>query len=226
MSRFAIRYPYFIIVCCLMVAVMGVTSLARMPVDLFPSINIPVIVAATFYEGMPPEQIEMDITSRFERMFTLASNIDHIESRSLPGVSIVKIQFQPGTNPDSALTSLSNLAMAELKRLPLGTLPPVILKFDASSMPVCLVTFKGEGLAEKELRDIARYNVRNQIASVPGASVPMPFGGKPRRIQVYVDPIKMQAYDLSIMDVYFTRCSFRFLRTVGISVSSMFAYCF
>ena len=93
-------------------------------------------------------------------------------------------------------------------------------------MPVCLVTFKGEGLAEKELRDIARYNVRNQIASVPGASVPMPFGGKPRRIQVYVDPIKMQAYDLSIMDVYFTRCSFRFLRTVETSVSSTFAYCF
>lgn len=201
MSRFAIRYPYFIVVCCLLAAVLGGASLLRMPVDLFPSINIPVVVAATFYQGMPPEQIEMDITSRMERMFTLAGNIDHLESRSLPGVSIIRAYFQPGSNPDSALTSISNLAMAELGKLPKGTLPPVILKFDASNMPVCLVTFKGKGLGEKELVDIARYNVRNQIASVPGASVPMPFGGKARQIQVYIDPLKLQAYDMSIMDV-------------------------
>ena len=145
MSSFAIRYPYFIVVVCLIICVVGVTSFARMPVDLFPSINIPVVVVATFYSGMPPEQIENDITGRFERFFTLGTGIDHIESRSLPGVSLIKVYFQPGTNPDSAVTSISNLAMAQLRRLPPGTLPPVVLKFDASSLPVCLVTLKGEG---------------------------------------------------------------------------------
>jgi len=201
MPRFALRFPYFIIVCGLMAGVLGVSALLRMPVDLFPSINIPVVMVATFYSGMPPQQIETAITAPFERMFTLASEVDHIESRSLPGVSLIKVYFHPGSNPDSALTGISNLAMATLRRLPQGTLPPVILKSDASSMPVCLVTFKGQGLAEKDLLDIARFNVRNQMASVPGASVPMPFGGKMRQIQVYVDPVKMQAYDLSIDDV-------------------------
>ncbi len=148
MSSFAIRNPYFIVVVCLIIAVVGVTSLARMPVDMFPAMNIPVVVVATFYSGMPPEQIETDITSRFERFFTLGAGIEHIESRSLPGVSVIKVYFQPGTNPDSAVTTISNLAMAQLRRLPPGTLPPVVLKFDASSLPVCLVTFKGEGLNE------------------------------------------------------------------------------
>ena len=97
MSSFAIRKPYFIVVVCLIIAVVGVTSLVRMPVDMFPAMNIPVVVVATFYSGMPPEQIETDITSRFERFFTLGSGIDHIESRSLPGVSLIKVYFQPGS---------------------------------------------------------------------------------------------------------------------------------
>src|SRR5674476_1342953 len=199
MSGFAIRNPYFIVVLCLIVAVLGVSTLARMPVDMFPSMDIPVVVVATFYSGMPPEQIETDITSRFERFFTLGSGIEHIESRSLPGVSIIKVYFQPGTNPDSAVTTISNLAMAQLRRLPPGTLPPVVLKFDASSLPVCLITLKGQGLNETKLRDLGQYNVRNQVANVPGASVPQPFGGKYRQIQVYVDPVKLQANQLSVM---------------------------
>src|SRR5579872_2433402 len=201
MSRFAIRNPYFIVVICLVIAVVGVTSLVRMPVDMFPAMNIPVVVVATFYSGMPPEQIETDITSRFERFFTLGSGIEHIESRSLPGVSVIKVYFQPGTNPDSAVTTISNLAMAQLRRLPPGTLPPVVLKFDASSLPVCLVTFKGEGLNETQLRDLAQFQVRNQIGGVPGASVPQPFGGKYRQIMVYTDPYKLEAHELSLMDV-------------------------
>jgi multidrug efflux pump subunit AcrB len=201
MSRFALRNPYFIVVLGLLITVVGFTSLARMPVDMFPAMNIPVVVVATFYSGMPPEQIETDITSRFERFFTLGSGIEHIESRSLPGVSVIKVYFQPGTNPDSAVTTISNLAMAQLRRLPPGTLPPVVLKFDASSLPVCLVTFKGEGLNETALRDLAQFQVRNQIASVPGASVPQPFGGRYRQIMVYTDPYKLEAHQLSPMDV-------------------------
>jgi len=201
MSGFAIRYPFFIIVLCLMVAIVGTVTLVRMPVDLFPTINIPVVVVATFYSGMPPEQIETDITGRFERFFTLGSNIDRIESRSLPGVSLIKIYFQSGTDPDADLSEISNLALADLRKLPPGTLPPVVLKFDASSLPVCLITLKGQGLNETQLRDLGQYNVRNQVANVPGASVPQPFGGRYRQIMVYVDPLKLQAHELSVMDV-------------------------
>ena len=201
MSGFAIKYPFFIIMLCLIIAVVGVTTVARMPVDLFPDINIPVVVVATFYSGMPPEQIEANITNPFERFFTLGSGIDHIESRSLTGVSLIKIYFQPGTNPDAAVSGISNLAMAQLRRLPPGTLPPVVLKFDASSLPVCLITLKGQGLNETQLHDLGQFTVRNQIANVPGASVPQPFGGKYRQIQIYVDPVKLQAHQLSLMDV-------------------------
>jgi multidrug efflux pump subunit AcrB len=201
MSGFSIKYPYFIIVACLVIAIVGSVTLARMPVDLFPPINIPVVVVATFYSGMPPEQIETNITNPFERWFTLASGIDHIESRSLPGISLIKIYFQPGTNADADLSTVSNLAMADLRRLPPGTLPPVVLKFDASSLPVCLITLKGEGLNETQLQDLGRFTVRNQIANVPGASVPQPFGGRYRQIMVYVDPFKLEANQLSPMDV-------------------------
>src|SRR6476646_9891090 len=201
MSGFAIKYPFFIIMLCLIIAVVGVTTVARMPVDLFPNINIPVVVVATFYSGMPPEQIEADITGRFERFFTLGSGIDHMESRSLPGVSLIKVYFQPGTDADSAVTTIANLAMANLRRLPPGTLPPVVLKFDASSLPVCLITLKGEGLNEARLHDMGQYTVRNQVANVPGASVPQPFGGRYRQIMVYVDPLKLEAHQLSVMDV-------------------------
>jgi multidrug efflux pump subunit AcrB len=172
-----------------------------MPVDLFPPIKIPVVVVATFFNGMPPEQIETDITGRFERFFTLASGVDHIESRSLPGVSLIKIYFQPGYNADSAVTSIANLAMADLRKLPPGTLPPVVLQFDASSLPVCLITLKGEGLNEAKLRDLGQFDVRNQVAGVPGASVPQPFGGRYRQIMVYVDPLKLESHQLSVMDV-------------------------
>src|SRR5215475_741051 len=201
MAKFALAYPYFIIMLCLVVAVVGVTTVARMPVDLFPQINIPVVVVATFYSGMPPQQIEGDITNTFERFFTLGSNIDHIESRSLTGVSLIKIYFKPGTDPDAAASNIANLAMADLRRLPSGTLPPVVLRFDASSLPVCLVTLKGQGLNETQLKDLAQFQVRNQIASVQGASVPQPFGGTYRQIQVFVDPVKLEAHQLSLMDV-------------------------
>ena len=201
MPSFAIRNPFFILMLCLGIVVVGGTTVTRMPVDLFPQIQIPVVVVATFYSGMPPQQIEGDITDTFERFFTLGSNIDHIESRSLTGVSVIRIFFQPGTDPDAAVSEIANLAMADLRRLPQGTLPPVVLKFDASNLPVCLVTVKGKDLSEIQLHDQAQFNVRNQIANVPGASVPQPFGGKYRQIQFYIDPVKLEAVQLSPMDV-------------------------
>ena len=201
MPGFSIRNPYFIIVICLALLVIGVTSVVRMPIDLFPAINLPEVVVATFYSGMPPQDIETDITDPLERFFTLAAGIDHMESRSMQGVSIIRVYFQPGTSPDADVTELSNLALADLKRLPPGTLPPVVLKFDASSLPVALVTVKGEGLNETQLHDYAQFQIRNQIAVVPGAEIPGVFGGTYRQIMVYVDPYKLASRQLSPMDV-------------------------
>jgi multidrug efflux pump subunit AcrB len=201
MPRFALKFPFFIIMLCLVVALVGTFKVMRMPVDLFPRIDMPVVVVATFYNGMPPEQIEADITNTFERFFTLGANIDHSESRSLTGVSLIKIYFKPGTNPNAALSNIANLAMADLRRLPPGTLPPVVLGMDASTQPVCLVTLKGQGLNETNLKDLAQFQVRNQISNVQGASVPQPFGGTYRQIQIYVDPLKMEARNLSPNDV-------------------------
>jgi multidrug efflux pump subunit AcrB len=201
MPRFSIRNPYFIVVVCLALAVIGINALSRMPVDLFPPINLPEVVVATFYSGMPPQDIEVDITNPLERFFTQASGIDHMESRSLLGVSIIKVYFQPGTNADSDVTQLSNLALADLKRLPPGTLPPLVLKFDASSLPVCLVTVKGEGLNETQLHDLAQFQIRNQIAVVNGAEIPAVFGGKYRQAMIYVDPYKLLSRQMSPMDV-------------------------
>jgi multidrug efflux pump subunit AcrB len=201
MPRFSIRNPYFIVVVCLALAVIGINALFRMPVDLFPPINLPEVVVATFYNGMPPGDVEVDITNPLERFFTQASGVDHMESRSLLGVSIIKVYFQPGTNADSDVTQLSNLALADLKRLPPGTLPPLVLKFDASSLPVCLVTVKGQGLNETQLHDLAQFQIRNQIAVVNGAEIPAVFGGKYRQAMIYVDPYKLLSRQLSLMDV-------------------------
>jgi multidrug efflux pump subunit AcrB len=201
MPKFALKFPYFIIMLCLMVGLVGVVNTVRMPVDLFPTIDMPVVVVATFYSGMPPQQVEADITNTFERFFTLAANVDHSESRSLTGVSLIKIYFKPGTDPNAALSNVANLAMADLRRLPPGTLPPVVLGMDASSQPVCLVTLKGQGLNETQLKDLAQFQVRNQIANVQGASVPQPYGGTYRQIQIYVDPLKLEARNMSLNDV-------------------------
>jgi multidrug efflux pump subunit AcrB len=206
MSKFAIRTPYFIVVACLIVALLGAVSVLRMPVDMFPGINIPVVVVATFYSGMPPEQVENSITFRLERFLTLGSGIEHIESRSLTGVSIIKVYFHPGIDPDAAVAMVGGLATAEMSRLPPGTLPPVVLKFDASSLPVCLLTLGGEGLSETQLKDIAQNVIRNQLAGVRGASVPQPFGGRGRQMMLYADPFKLEAHQLSLMDV---------VRTIG-----------
>jgi hydrophobic/amphiphilic exporter-1 (mainly G- bacteria), HAE1 family len=201
MSKFSIGNPYFVIVVCLAVATLGIVSIASMPVDLFPTINLPQVVVATFYSGMPPQDIETDITSPLERFFTMASGIDHIESHSLLGVSMIRVFFQPGTSADADVTELSTLALADLKRLPPGTLPPVVLKSDASTLPVCLVGVSGAGMTETQLHDYAQIAIRNQIAVIKGAEIPPPFGGKYRQIMVYVDPFKLSSRQLSPMDV-------------------------
>jgi multidrug efflux pump subunit AcrB len=201
MSGFSIRNPYLIVVLCLAVMVLGAVSVTSMPVDMFPTVDLPVVAVATFYSGMPPQQIEANITYHLERQFTLAGGIDHMESRSLPGVSLIKVYFRAGTNADSDAATISSLAMSDLRDMPPGTYPPIVLKQDASSIPVALVPLSGSGLNESRLKDIGQNFVRNQLASVPGASVTQPFGGRWRQIMLYADPAKLEANQLSPMDV-------------------------
>ena len=201
MPSFSLRNPYIIIVGALVIIILGATAFTRMPVDIFPDIKIPAVVVATFYQGMPPLDMEDNITFRYERFFTLGSNIEHIESRSLSGVSIIKVFFQPGTDIEGAAAQMGTLAMADLGVMPPGTLPPLVLQFDASSLPVVLVTLEGKGYDETQLEDEARYNIRNQLATVKGASAPIPFGGKFRQVMAYANPQALQARGLSLMDV-------------------------
>src|SRR5579875_1734906 len=201
MPKFALRNPYTIIVGALAITILGLTAFTKMPVDVFPDIKIPAVVIATFYQGMPPLDMEDNITFRYERFFTLGSNIEHVESRSLSGVSIIKVFFQPGTDVEAAAAQMGTLAMADLGIMPPGTLPPLVLQYDASSLPVVLVTVKGKGYSETQLEDEARYNIRNQLATVPGASVPIPFGGRFRQVMVYANPQALQARGLSLMNL-------------------------
>lgn len=201
MSGFSIRNPYLIVVLCLVVMILGTVSVGDMPVDMFPSVNLPVVAVATFYSGMPPQQIETNITYHLERQFTLAAGIDHMESRSLPGVSLIKVYFRAGTDADADAASISSLASSDLRDMPPGTYPPIVLKQDAASTPVALVTLSGVGLNESKLKDVGQNFVRNQLASVDGASVTQPFGGRWRQIMLYADPYKLEANQLSPMDV-------------------------
>ncbi|HEY2484519.1 MAG TPA: efflux RND transporter permease subunit [Candidatus Binataceae bacterium] len=201
MPSFALRNPFTVIVGALIVTILGVTAYTRMPVDVFPNLKIPAVVVATFYPGMPPLDMERDITTRYERFFTLGSGIEHIESRSLPGVSMITVYLHSGVDVDAAAAQFATLAMADLGVLPPGTLPPLVLKFDASSLPVTLVTVEGKGFSQADIEDQARYNIRNQLATVSGASVPMPFGGKIRQIMAYLDRQSLQARGLSLNSV-------------------------
>jgi multidrug efflux pump subunit AcrB len=193
MPGFSLRNPYLVIAGALIVLLMGSTSLFRMQIDVFPQLDTPAVVVATFYPGMQPADIE--------RFFTLTSGIEHMESRSLPGMSVIKVFFHQGTDPDAAASGLVSLAMADLNHMPPGTLPPTVLKSGAGSLPVVLVTLSGEGLSEAELRDIGLYDLTTKLATVPGASGPPPFGGKIRQIMAYANRQALEARGLTLMSV-------------------------
>ncbi len=200
--RASLANPHAIVVLSLAIAILGALALTRVPVDILPVFKSPAVQVLTFYSGMPPEGVEKDITNRTERWTGQSNGIKRQESRSILGASIVRNYFQDDQDPNGALTQVNSLALAVIPNLPPGTLPPVVLPFDpTSTTPVALVALDSKTQGESILYDVARYEVRNYIMQIPGASAPVVIGGKIRAVMLYLDETKMQARKLAAADV-------------------------
>lgn len=200
--RVAIANPYLVIVVCLMIVVLGYVTLPRIPVDILPLFKTPAVQVLTLYPGMPTEIMERDITNRIERWTSQSEGIARQESRTMMGVSIVKNYFRDDIDPNTAFSQVTSYAMSDLYYLPPGTVPPMVMLFDpAAPMPTALLAASSDVLDEKESYDLAYFNVRNMLSGSPGVIAPAVFGGKLRRIYIYLDPVRLQAYRLSLMDV-------------------------
>jgi CzcA family heavy metal efflux pump len=200
--RVALNRPYTFIVLALLILILSPVVILRTPTDIFPSINIPVVAVAWTYTGLSPEETEGRITTVFERVLTTTvDNIEHIESTTVNGTAIVKIYLQPSASIDRANAQITAESQTILRQLPPGSLPPLILNYNASTVPILQLGLSGKGLTEPQLNDIALNFLRTQLVTVPGASVPFPFGGKQRQVMVYLNPRLMQAKGLSPNDV-------------------------
>lgn len=200
-AAFSLRNPYFIMVACLIVLIMGGLALVLLPKDLLPASNLPAVQILSFYAGMPVDVVEKDLTSRYERYTGQAIGMDHQESKSLVGVSIVKNFFNAATDLNTAIAQTTSLVMSVLRRLPPGTQPPLILPFDPmASTPLALVSV-GTEKHPHSLYDVARYDVRNEIQSIPGAMAPTVMGGAEREVLIYTDARRLKEYNLSPLDV-------------------------
>ena len=200
--RASLRNPYAVTVMVLTIIILGVISVMSIPVDILPVFTSPAVQALTFYSGMPAESIEKDITARMERWTGQAAGTARQESRSIVGASIIRNYYRSGTDPNGALTQVNSLATAAIPTMPPGTLPPVVLPFDpTSTVPACLVALDSKTQTETILYDTGRYEVRNFIMNIPGAVAPVVYGGKVRAVMAYLDRDKLQARNLSPLDV-------------------------
>src|ERR1700710_190564 len=200
--RIALRRPYTFVVLAILILIIGPLSAMRTPTDIFPDIRIPVISVVWQYTGLPPDQMVGRITSPFERSLTTTVNdIQHIEAESVNGFGIIKIFFQPGVNISNANAQVTAVAQTQLRQLPPGTTPPLILNYNASTVPIIQLALSGKRLSEQNLGDLGLNQLRPALVTVAGASIPYPFGGKSRQIQIDIDPTALQARGLSAQDV-------------------------
>ena len=200
--RLALRRPYTFVVMAILIIVMGGIAILRTPTDIFPNINIPVISIIWNYNGLVPKDISDRIISVTERsLTTTVDNIEHIESQSLYGVAVVKVFLQPTASVERGIAQITAVSQTQLRQLPPGTTPPLILAYSASSVPVLQLALSGQGLSEQQLNDYGLNFIRTQLITVPGASVPYPYGGKQRQIQVDLNPNQLQSKNLSALDV-------------------------
>jgi CzcA family heavy metal efflux pump len=200
--RIALARPYTFVVLAILILIIGPLSALRTPTDIFPDIRIPVISVVWQYTGLPPDQMVGRITSPYERTLTTTVNdIEHIEAESVNGFGIIKIFFQPGVNISTANAQVTAVSQTQLRQLPPGTTPPLILNYNASTVPIIQLALSGAGLSEQNLGDLGLNQLRPQLVTVAGASIPYPFGGKTRQVQIDIDPKALQARGLSAQDV-------------------------
>nr|WP_315426007.1 efflux RND transporter permease subunit [uncultured Albidiferax sp.] len=200
--RVALQRPYTFVVMALLLLIVGPLVALRTPTDIFPEIRIPVIAVAWQYTGLPPDQMAGRISSPFQRILTTAVNdIEHMEASTYAGVSVVKIFFQPGVNVATANAQVTAASQVALRQMPSGTQPPVILNYNAATVPILQLALSGEGLSEQQLFDLGMNTVRTPLVTVPGAAIPLPYGGKQRQVQLDLDPAALQARGLSAQDV-------------------------
>jgi multidrug efflux pump subunit AcrB len=200
--RIALTRPYTFIVLALLILIVGPLAALRTPTDIFPDIKIPVIAVVWQYNGLPPEQMAGRVSSPFERVLTTTVNdVEHIEASSIQGFGIVKIFFQPGADIRTANAQVTAVAQTMLRQLPQGTTPPLILNYNASTVPIIQLALSGKGLTEQNLADLGLNIIRPQLTSVAGAAIPYPFGGKTRQVQIDIDPPALLARGLSAQDV-------------------------
>ena len=200
--RVALNRPCTFIVLALLILLVSPVVISRTPADIFPNINIPVIAVSWTYAGLNPEEMEGRITSVYERLLTtLVENIEHIESTTVNGTSVVKIFLQPNASVDTANTQVTAASQTILRQLPAGTQPPLIISYSASSVPILQLALSGKGLTEPQLNDLALNFLRPQLVTVPGAAVPYPYGGKQRQVMVSLNPQLLQSKGLSPSDI-------------------------
>jgi multidrug efflux pump subunit AcrB len=198
----ALRRPYTFTVFAILILIVGVVAIVRSPKDIFPSINIPVVSVLWNFAGMSPEGMESHVTSLFERsLTTTVDNIDHIESQSLYGISVVKVFLQPNASLGSGVAQITSISQAALRQMPPGMTPPLVIAYTATNVPVLRIGLAGQGLSEQQLNDLALQFVRTQVITVPGAAVPYPYGGKQRYVSVDLNYQRLQALNLTPTDV-------------------------
>src|ERR1700689_1008287 len=196
--RLALRRPYTIAVSCLLIMILGVLSLTRMTVDIFPVIDIPVVAVVWSYPGLSAQDMERRVVLISERGYsTTVNGISRMESQSIPGVGLLKIYFQPGTDIGAAIAQISAIDSTVLHNVPPGMPPPTVIQFNAANVPVVQMTISSKTLPEQQLADYALNFIRIKLFTIPGLSTPAPFGGKTRQIMIYVDPAKLSAKGLS-----------------------------
>ena len=201
MTRGALKNPYAVVAIRVIIIMLGLVAYPQMVVDIFPEIKVPVVAVVTFYKGMSPSEIEGAITLRLEQLYLQASYVDHIESRSLAGISRIKIYFHPEYDVNTGVAELTSLTYSALRYLPKGMFPPTIIKFGASSLPIAQLTVSSPILGEKEVRDLAYFTVRPQLGTVSGAAPLPPESGTIRQVTVFLDQQQMQARGVSAGDI-------------------------
>ncbi|WP_428307083.1 efflux RND transporter permease subunit [Lacipirellula sp.] len=200
--RLALRRPYTFVVMSMLIAIMGVVTIRRMPTDIFPEIDIPVVAVIWTYSGISPEEMETRVVGNFERVLVSTVNdIEHIESQSLGGIAVIKIFLQEGASIDSSISQVVATSQQVLRSMPPGMFPPLVMRYNAANVPIVQISLDSEVLSEKELFDYATTGIRPGLATVNGAQIPYPYGGMARQIMVDIDPEKLHAWHLSAADV-------------------------